>query len=86
VSQFIEAIKAGWQVYTLLLVLLTSGVAFAGIPGRVDALEQRMERQETVSRYTACVLKYQSDGTDPRACESHLSADILDFLRPKAAR
>jgi hypothetical protein len=86
VSQFIEAIKAGWQVYTLIGVLLTTGVAFAGVPTRVSSLEQRMERQETVSRYTACVLKYQSDGTDPRACESHLSPDILDFLRPKAAR
>ena len=85
-SQFLEAVKAGWQIYTLLAVLLTSGVAFAGVPARVAALETRMDRQETVSRYTACVLKYQSDGTDPRACESHLSPDILDFLRPKAGR
>jgi hypothetical protein len=85
VAEILEAVKAGWQIYTLLLVLLTSGVAFAGIPGRVDALETRMDRSEVVNRYTACVLKNQSDGYDPRACESHLTPDVIEYLKPRGA-
>jgi hypothetical protein len=75
-----------------LAFALLSGVAVgpstrgadAALRQRVDTLEVRITTVETVNRYTACVLKYQSDGTDPRACESHLSPDILDFLRPRA--
>lgn len=53
---------------------------------RLDSLEIRVGRSEVVDRYVACVLKYSSDGVDPRPCESHLSPSVIESLRPREER
>lgn len=46
---------------------------------RLDTLDAKMARTETVNRFVACVLRYDA----PDACESHLAADVIESLRPR---
>lgn len=76
------AARDAWQKWLILVAIVTAVLAWASIPGRVDALERRVGDLEKVQWYMACVLNAQSRAQDPRACESHLSPDLVNFLRP----
>lgn len=76
-------LKNGWAAYGSLVLIIGGITAAASIPGRVSALERRMETQETVGRYTACTIYYEARGVDATPCETHLKPDVLDYLRPQ---
>jgi hypothetical protein len=81
-DRIVRHLRNGWAAYGVLAAVLTASLAYASLPARVDALEKRMTSQETIGRFTACVLRSQSRDMDPTPCESHLAPDVLDYLRP----
>jgi hypothetical protein len=82
VAKHIQALRSKWETYAALVLFAGTVTAFASLPARVERLEARMDRSDTVDRYVGCWLKATSEGRDPRACESHLTADVLDYLKP----
>jgi hypothetical protein len=79
----IASMRDAWQAYTALILIAGAVVAFAGLPGRVEAIEKRIDAQDIVLRYIGCVLRAESDGLDPRPCNSHLTPDLREYLRPR---
>lgn len=82
-NQLLTSMRDAWQAYTALILLAAAIVAFAGLPSRMAAMEKRQDEQDTGLRYVICVLGSQSRGYDATACESHLSLQLLDYLRPR---
>lgn len=79
----IASMRDAWQAYTALILIAGAVVAFGSLPARVEAIEKRLDEQERILFFVGCVLKAQADGQDPRPCNSHLTADIAEYLRPR---
>jgi hypothetical protein len=79
----IGSLRDAWQAYAALVLIAGTVVAFAGLPGRVEAIEQRIDAQDVVLRFIGCVLRAEADGQDPRPCNSHLSPTVVEYLRPQ---
>jgi hypothetical protein len=82
VAKHLQALRSKWETYAALVLFAGTVTAFASLPNRVAALETRLDRSETVDRFVGCWIKETSEGHDPRACRSHLTPDVLDYLRP----
>jgi hypothetical protein len=81
-TALIASIKGAWEAYVALAIIIAAILGFASIPGRVDAVEQTQREHDTMLRFIVCTMGAQSRGFHPAACESHLNAGLLDYLRP----
>ena len=83
-ATWLSHVKEVWPTYTAILLLLGTIAAFAGLPARVDGIEERQNEHDRLLRYMVCTMGASTRGYDPAACESYLNADLLSYLRPRA--
>mgnify|MGYP006204644879 CR=1 FL=1 len=46
-------------------------------------MERTQAEHNTMLRYVVCTMGATGRGYDPSACESHLTPDLLGYLRPQ---
>ena len=83
-AKWYSHLASAWQAYTALVLLMGAIAAFAGLPSRVQALESKQDEQNRLLRFVVCTMGAEGRNYDPSACESHLDADLLTYLRPRS--
>lgn len=81
-TNILESIRAAWVSWTAIAAIAAATVAFAGIPGRVAALEKANSEVASLLRFMVCERGAERRNVDPAACESHLEGSLINYLRP----